>query len=47
MIAIPEYISPAFLLDLLTQAGRLCGLCDHRPTYGRFQVTSFETKELT
>lgn len=46
MITTPEYISPAFLHDLLEYAGRLCGLYDHRPTYGRFQVTHFETTEV-
>ncbi len=37
----PEYISPSDLLDVLTMAGRLVGIADYRPTYGRFQVTSF------
>lgn len=45
LVNTPEYIAPAFLLDLLTQAGRLVGLGDHRPTYGRFQVVHFETKQ--
>lgn len=38
----PEYISPALLLDVLTMAGRLVGLADYRPTYGRYAVTSFD-----
>jgi hypothetical protein len=37
----PEYISPAFLNDLLQLAGKLSGLADFRPTYGRFQVVGF------
>lgn len=38
----PEYISPADLLDVLTNAGRLVGIGDFRPTYGRFQIVQFE-----
>ena len=42
MVNLPEYVSPAMLNELVAQAGRLCGLYDHRPTYGRFQVVHFE-----
>lgn len=45
-VNLPEYVSPTFLNDLIAQAGRLCGLGDHRPTYGRFQVVRFETREV-
>lgn len=38
----PEYISPQDLLDTVNQAGRLVGIADFRPTFGRFQVTRFE-----
>lgn len=38
----PEYIRPNDLHDVLTNAGRLVGLADFRPTYGRFAVTSFD-----
>lgn len=38
----PEYIPPPVLLEVLTQAGRLVGIGDFRPTFGRFQVTNFE-----
>lgn len=38
----PEYIAPADLLYVLTEAGRLIGVGDFRPTYGRFQVVQFE-----
>lgn len=41
-ILTPEYLSPAFVSDLLTQAGKLTGLGDFRPTYGRFQIRKFE-----
>lgn len=37
----PEYIEPSVLLAVLNDAGRLIGVADNRPTYGRFQVTSF------
>lgn len=42
MINIPEYIDQPFLLDVLSTAGKLIGVGDFRPTYGRFDVTSFQ-----
>jgi hypothetical protein len=42
-VLLPEYVAPADLLDVLTNAGRLVGIADFRPTYGRFQVISFTT----
>jgi hypothetical protein len=42
MVLTPEYIAPADLLDVLTKAGQLVGVGDFRPTYGRFQLTSFD-----
>jgi hypothetical protein len=45
-VVLPEYISPALLHHTLVNAGRHCGLGDHRPTYGRFAVTHFEEIEL-
>lgn len=42
MVNLPEYVSPELLHGLLNDAGRLIGLADFRPTYGRFQVTHFE-----
>ena len=38
----PEYISKQLLLVTLVQAGRLVGIGDFRPTYGRFAVTRFQ-----
>ena len=38
----PEYIDPQFLHEVLTDAGRLVGIGDFRPTYGRFQVSGYE-----
>lgn len=39
---LPEYVSPEMLHDLLIDAGRLVGIGDFRPTYGRFQVMRFD-----
>jgi hypothetical protein len=38
----PEYIAPGLLHDVLTAAGRLVGVADFRPTFGRFRVARFE-----
>ena len=40
-ILTPEYIDHQMLLDVAAQAGRLIGVGDFRPTFGRFQVTNF------
>lgn len=42
MVNIPEYIDQAFLLEALGTAGKLIGVGDFRPTYGRFDVTGFK-----
>lgn len=44
-VLLPEYVAPMDFLDILTLAGRVIGLADMRPTYGRFAVVSFTTKE--
>lgn len=41
LVMLPEYITRSDLNEVIAQAGRLVGLGDFRPTYGRFQVTSF------
>lgn len=41
-ILLPEYINPDLFQETLTAAGRLVGVGDFRPTYGRFAVTAFE-----
>jgi hypothetical protein len=41
MVMLPEYIAPSDLNDVIATAGRLIGVGDFRPTYGRFQVTAF------
>lgn len=45
-VVLPEYIDPSLLHSVISDAGRLVGLCDFRPTYGRFQVTRFETDRV-
>lgn len=42
LVGLPEYIPPPDLLDVITNAGKLVGLGDFRPTYGRFQVIKWE-----
>lgn len=41
-VLLPEYISQDVLNEVIQSAGRLIGIGDFRPTYGRFQVTSFK-----
>lgn len=45
MINTPEYISPMDLNESIQTAGRLIGLGDFRPTYGRFTITQYEVKD--
>jgi hypothetical protein len=40
-ILLPEYISPTMLNETIQSAGKLIGVCDFRPSYGRYQVTEF------
>jgi hypothetical protein len=42
-VLVPEYISRELLHEALMLAGRLVGMGDFRPTYGRFAVCKFET----
>ena len=46
LINLPEYISQPLLSKLLIDAGRLVGVCDYRPTYGRFAVNNFQIVEV-
>lgn len=41
MVQTPEYISPQTLNAVIADAGRLVGVGDFRPSYGRFVVTGF------
>jgi hypothetical protein len=42
MITVPEYIGPEFLHEVMNRAGILVGVGDFRPSFGRFNVTSFK-----
>jgi len=44
-IQLPAYIDPEELHGVITDAGRLVGLCDFRPTYGRFAVSGFRVSQ--
>jgi hypothetical protein len=45
LVNLPEYVSPDMLHETLSQAGKLIGVGDFRPTYGRFQVRRFEIRQ--
>lgn len=40
-VLLPEYVPAEMLNEVIQAAGRLIGVGDFRPTYGRYQVTSF------
>lgn len=40
-VVLPEYIAAQDLHQVLVNAGRLVGIGDYRPTYGRFNVINF------
>lgn len=42
MVNLPEYVDPQMLNDTIQQAGKLIGLADFRPSFGRFNVTAFK-----
>lgn len=41
-VNLPEYVSEELLYEVLNMAGRLVGLADFRPTYGRFNIVEFK-----
>jgi len=41
-VNLPEYISESDLNEVIAAAGRLIGIADFRPTFGRFQVVGFK-----
>jgi hypothetical protein len=45
LVNLPEYISPSALNETIAAAGRLVGIGDYRPSYGRFNVVRFEIEE--
>lgn len=46
-VLLPEYISPQWLHEVVTNAGRICGLGDFRPDFGTFMVHKFEVLKLS
>lgn len=45
-VNLAEYINPQMLNETIGAAGRLIGLGDFRPTFGRYVVTKFELQNL-
>ena len=45
MVNIPEYVSPTLLHQVLGDGGRLVGVGDFRPTYGRFAINKWNIQE--
>lgn len=45
MVNLPEYVSPNDFREVIESAGRLIGIGDFRPTFGRFGITNFEIIE--
>ena len=41
-VLLPEYIHQQELRDVIGQAGRLVGVGDFRPTFGRFSIVNYE-----
>ena len=42
MVLLPEYIDRNALRETIESAGRLCGIGDFRPTFGRFGIVKFK-----
>lgn len=42
LVTLPEYITPQILNEVVAMAGRIGGLADFRPTYGRFVIVGFK-----
>jgi hypothetical protein len=42
MVLLPEYVDPNALRETIESAGRLIGIGDFRPTFGRFGIINFE-----
>lgn len=45
MVTVPEYIDRDLLQEVISMAGRLGGLGDFRPTYGRFNIIGYSVSE--
>lgn len=46
MINIPEYLDYNFVSELLSSAGRLIGVGDFRPSFGRFNIAKCKVQKL-
>lgn len=46
MIVLPQYFTPEIVRKLLTNAGKMVGVGDFRPSYGRFDVVSVDVVSL-
>lgn len=44
-ILTPEYIDPTLFHEVFSTAGRLIGVGDFRPTYGRFFITKYDLSQ--
>lgn len=44
-VIVPELIDEAMLRETVDRAGKLCGLGDFRPTFGRFSVIGWERED--
>lgn len=42
MVNLPEYVDRNSLREVIEQAGRLIGIGDFRPTFGRFGIVAFD-----
>lgn len=45
LVNLPEYIQPHDLNETIAMAGKLNGIGDFRPTFGRFQVIEFKVRK--
>jgi hypothetical protein len=45
-VNLPDYVSPSLLNEVISSAGKLIGVGDFRPTFGRFQIVRFEIIDL-
>lgn len=46
MVIEPEFLSPALLSELISNAGKFHGIGDFRPTFGRFRIDSFIVENM-
>lgn len=45
LVTTPEYLTIPIMSELISNAGRLVGLCDFRPSHGRFSIVSMTAHE--